>query len=127
MKFILSLLILGFSLNGFASDVKCVDSAAAEKALNFFIANDDYSIQFQSTEDYFYNYVSDELENPMDYIQWLADFQNEAVQKLKWNAEENQYTTGTVWNYECAPSASCWGGFVVGCDGGVTPWFEGEE
>jgi hypothetical protein len=128
MKFILSLLILGFSLNSFASDLECVDSATAEKALAFFIGNDDYSIYFQSTEEYFYNEVSYEgEENPMDYIEWLADFQNKAAKDLQWNAEENLYSTGAVWSYECAPSASCWGGFVVDCEGGVSSWFEGEE
>lgn len=126
MKFFVMLMVISFSIQSFANSLACVDRATAEKSLTMFIANDSASIYDMSIDEYFENHVMDNSDT-IDFVQWLAEFQDKAVQKLKWNATNNQYETDVMWSFECAASASCWGGFIVDCDGGTTGWFEGEE
>jgi hypothetical protein len=47
------------------------------------------------------------------------------TQTLIWDG--SNYRGDSMYNYECAASAYCWGGFDVSCSGEISEWQEGED
>lgn len=102
-----------------AKPVSCVDDATAQKALEQYLKP---QINTVPSDDFFWL-------DPDDQNSVLTEkMAKDAVDNLIWQENGTEvYRTSWVFEGECAPSATCWVGYTVSCEGAVYTWTEGED
>jgi hypothetical protein len=94
-------------------DISCLSLDAAKDLLNGHLTK-------------FSNYKDTTIERLVTSLKW-EDENWEDGNNGSSDKEQPAYYTDVAHQWECAPSADCWYGYVVTCDGSVDTWNGGEE